>query len=77
MKKPQLYPDLCKIRIVRFKKVIEAVVIHKNKSQYAISFKNPNTGTPYIEYRTENRLTKEIEDAIIADSPLYKAMREE
>ena len=72
----QKYPDLSRIRIIRFRTVVEAIIIHKNKSQYAISYKNPHTGIPYIEHITENRINYQIEQAAIFESPLMKAMEE-
>ena len=74
--KPQLYLDHSELRIEAHNDVVTAWVIHKNKSQYAISYRHPRTGTPYIQHYTENQLTKAIERGKIYDSSLYKIMKE-
>lgn len=75
-KVPQKYPDLMKVRIaVNNKDVVDAVIIHKNVSRYAVAFTYGQT--KQIQHVTENRLTEIIQKAEIIDSPLYKLMKED
>lgn len=75
-KKEQKYPDLSTLTIVWGKDIITVVIIHKNKSQYAVAFTHPRTGTKYIEHYTQNQLIKLEEEAYIKTTPLSKALHE-
>lgn len=72
MKKPQKYPDLSRVRIAYWNSTVDAIVIFKNVSRYAVAIMEDKL----IVHLTENQITEAIEKAVVLESPLTKALNE-